>query len=89
MRKALYILGQLNDADVDWMASNGRRQRLSDGEVIVHEGASLEALFITLEGELRVTLGDGTEVARLGAGEVVGEIAFVDSSPPSATDGHR
>ena len=85
MRKALFILGQLNDADVDWIALNGRRQHLSDGDVIVQEGAPLEALFITLEGELRVTLRDGTEVARLGAGEVVVEIAFVDASPPSAT----
>ena len=85
MRKALYILGQLNDSDVEWIASHGRRQRLSDGEMIVREGAPLDALFITLDGELRVTLGDGTEVARLGPGEVVGEIAFVDSSLPSAT----
>jgi len=85
MRKALYILGQLTDSDVEWMASHGRRQRLNDGDVIVREGVPLEALFITLSGELRVTLEDGTEVARLGAGEVVGEIAFVDSSPPSAT----
>ena len=85
MRKALYILGQLNNSDVEWMASHGRRQRLNDGDVIVREGTPLEALFITLDRELRVTLEDGTEVARLGAGEVVGEIAFVNSSPPSAT----
>jgi CRP/FNR family cyclic AMP-dependent transcriptional regulator len=43
------------------------------------------ALFITLSGQLNVTLRDGTEVARLSVGEVVGEIAFVDASPPSAT----
>jgi CRP-like cAMP-binding protein len=85
MRKALYILGQLNDADVEWMAQHGERRRLNDGEVIVREGAPLQALFITLGGELRVALGDGTEVARLGVGEVVGEIGFVDSAPPSAT----
>lgn len=42
-------------------------------------------MFITLSGQFRVSLRDGQEVARLGAGEVVGEIAFVDSAPPSAT----
>jgi CRP/FNR family transcriptional regulator, cyclic AMP receptor protein len=85
MRKALYILGQLDDSDVEWLAAHGARQRLVDGEVIVREGSAVDALFVTLAGRLRVTLGDGREVARLGAGEVVGEIAFVDSSPPSAT----
>jgi CRP-like cAMP-binding protein len=85
MRKALFILGQLSDSDVEWLAQHGQRRRLGDGEVIVSEGQVLDALFITLDGQLRVTLGDGQEVARLGVGEVVGEIAFVDSSPPSAT----
>jgi CRP-like cAMP-binding protein len=85
MRKALYILGQLNDADVDWLAEHGTQRLLEDGEIIVHEGRATDALFITLAGQLRVRLGDGHEVARLGVGEVIGEIAFVDSAPPSAT----
>lgn len=85
MRKALYILGQLNDSDAEWLARNGARQRLADGEIIVHEGQAVDALFITLGGRLSVTLRDGQEIAKIGVGEVVGEIAFVDSSPPSAT----
>jgi CRP/FNR family transcriptional regulator, cyclic AMP receptor protein len=85
MRKALYILGQLNDADVDWLAKHGTRQLLADGEIIVREGRATDALFITLSGQFRVSLNDGQVVAQLGAGEVVGEIAFVDSAPPSAT----
>jgi CRP-like cAMP-binding protein len=85
MRKALYILGQLDDADVEWLAHQGTRRRLADGEVIVHEGRSVDALFITLAGLLRVTLQHGEEVARLNAGEMVGEISVVDSGPPSAT----
>lgn len=85
MRKALYILGQLNDTDVDWLANHGRRRLLKDGEIIVHEGKATDALFITLSGQLSVSLRDGQQVARLGAGEVIGEIAFVDAAPPSAT----
>ena len=85
MRKVLYILGQLNDTDVEWLAHHGTRRMLADGDIIVHEGRAIEALFITLSGQFRVSLGDGQEVARLGVGEVVGEIAFVDSAPPSAT----
>jgi CRP-like cAMP-binding protein len=85
MRKALYILGQLNDADIQWLAHNGRTRQLRDGEVVIQEGRAIDAIFVSLEGALSVTLGDGVEVARLGAGEFVGEISFVDSAPPSAT----
>jgi hypothetical protein len=44
MRKALYILGQLDDADVEWPADQGTRRRLADGEVIVHEGRPIDSL---------------------------------------------
>jgi CRP/FNR family cyclic AMP-dependent transcriptional regulator len=85
MRKALYILGQLNDADVQWLADHGLHRQLTPGQVIIREGAPIDSLFITLDGALVVSLQNGHEVARLGAGEIVGEIAFVDSAPPSAT----
>jgi len=85
MRKVLYILGQLNDSDVEWLATHGTRRPIADGEILVREGSSIDNLFITLSGQFRVSLGDDREVARLGAGEVVGEIAFVDAAPPSAT----
>lgn len=85
MRKVLYILGQLNDDDVEWFAQHGTRHVLADGEILVQEGHAADALFITLGGRLRVTLRDGLEVAQIGVGEVIGEIAFVDSAPPSAT----
>lgn len=85
MRKALFILGELNDADVEWLARRGQRRALADGEVIVTEGRPIDALFITLAGRLRVTLRNGQELSRLGVGEVVGEVAFVNSSPPTAS----
>src|ERR1700730_6044372 len=85
MRKALYILGQLSDADVDWLAKHGACRLLADGEIIVHEGRATNAFFITLSGQLRVSLRGGLEVAGPDAGEVIGEIGFVDSAPPSAT----
>jgi|ERR1700722_10980083 CRP/FNR family cyclic AMP-dependent transcriptional regulator len=85
MRKVLFILGQLNDDDVAWLAQNGTRSVLADGQVLVQEGQAVESLFITLDGRLRVTLRDGLEVAQISVGEVIGEIAFVDAAPPSAT----
>ena len=85
MRKVLYILGQLHDRDVEWLARNGARRQLDDGTVLIHEGEPLDALFILLEGHLDVTAAGVGSVARLSPGEMVGEMSFVDSAPPSAT----
>ena len=41
MRKVLYILGQFNDSDVEWLARCGTRRSVTDGEIIVHEGCSI------------------------------------------------
>ncbi|MCP5423439.1 MAG: cyclic nucleotide-binding domain-containing protein [Chromatiaceae bacterium] len=84
MRKVLYILGQLRDQDVTWLGEAGRVRRVSPGEVLIVEGRHNDQLFIVLSGELDVTAGD-TKVAALGAGEIIGELSFVDSAPPSAS----
>ncbi len=84
MRKALYVMGILDDEDAEWLASRGRRLGVQKGEVLIREGEPVDALFILLDGSLDVTAG-GKQVATLLAGEIVGEISFVDSNPPSAT----
>jgi bacteriocin-type transport-associated protein len=87
MRKVLFILGGLADSDVDWLVAHGTRRTCPPGTVLIHEGRPIEELFIVLDGRLSVTLaaGGGAEIARLGAGEVLGELSFLDSRPPAAT----
>ena len=85
MRKVLYILGQLDDEDIEWMARKGRRFSASAGQVLISEGQQVSDLFFVLSGEVAVTVSGIGEVARLGRGEVVGEMSLVDSAPPSAT----
>jgi CRP-like cAMP-binding protein len=86
MRKVLYILGELNDEDVEWMAATGRRRVVDDGpSVLIREGEAADDLFFVLEGNSVVSVAGVGDVARLGTGEVVGEMSFVDSAPPSAT----
>ena len=85
MRKALYILGELHDTDIEWMAENGAKRHISEGTVLIREGEPVVALFILLDGRLVVSAGDGTEIASLFPGEMVGEISFVDSRPPMAS----
>lgn len=86
MRKVLFIFGQLRDTDVEWLARNGRRRRLPAGSVLIHEGVSVDTLYIVLEGQLAVFQGENSrEVARLSVGELVGEMSFIEARPPSAT----
>src|SRR5215471_12080364 len=86
MRKVLFIFGQLADSDIDWLARAGRRQRLPAASALIREGVPVGTLYILLEGQLRVVQGaSAREVARLGVGEIVGEMSFIDARPPSAT----
>lgn len=86
MRKVLFIFGQLADSDVEWLAKNGRRKRLPKGSVLIHEGVAVETFYIVIDGEVVVTQGKpAREIARLGGGEIAGEMSFVDARPPSAT----
>jgi CRP/FNR family transcriptional regulator, cyclic AMP receptor protein len=85
MRKVLYMFGMLTDADVEWMARNGTRRRVPDGEVVIRQGENVESLIVLLEGKFSVAAEGFGEVATSGAGEIVGEISLVDSAPPSAT----
>jgi len=84
MRKAMYLMGVLDDADINWMAEKGAVRALDRGAVLIEEGKPVESIFLLLEGRLSVTAGS-REVASLFSGELVGEISFVDSRPPSAT----
>jgi CRP/FNR family cyclic AMP-dependent transcriptional regulator len=84
MRKVLYILGELEDSDLQWILDAGTPLVIAADHDVISEGATTEHLFILIDGELRVTK-NGHELARLGAGEIVGEMSMLDSRPPSAT----
>jgi CRP/FNR family cyclic AMP-dependent transcriptional regulator len=87
MRKALYILGSLDDADIEWIARSGTKVPLSPGETLIHEGKPIEYLYILIEGQLAVRIGKNADkqIAVLLPGEIVGEISFVDNRNPTAS----
>ena len=87
MRKVLYMLGQLNDDDIEWMLGVGARRRLPAHATLIREGQPIDALYIVLDGILSIQVAalGNQEINRLGAGEIIGEMSFVDARPPSAT----
>ncbi len=85
MRKVLFILGQLTDEDVEWLARAGSRIHVPPGTKVIEEGKAVEDLFIVLDGKLSVSTRDGGEIAQIGSGEIVGEMSFIDQRPPAAS----
>ncbi|HEX6508554.1 MAG TPA: cyclic nucleotide-binding domain-containing protein [Chloroflexota bacterium] len=87
MRSVLYILGELQDGDAEWMAAVGDRLRTPSGTTIIEEGRPNDALYIVLDGTLTatVTAQRDQEVGVMTRGTIAGEMSFVDGLPPSAT----
>ena len=87
MRKVLFILSELADGDVDWMIQNGTKTAFPSGSVLIREGEPIEVLYVLLDGKLEVSLAalGGKVVAVLQCGEILGELSFLDSRPPSAS----
>jgi CRP-like cAMP-binding protein len=85
LKKALSFLGVLDDQDIDWMVRNGTRLTIPAQSRIITEGEPNSRLYFILAGEFSVSSSRAHgELARLTAGEILGEISFVDSRPPSA-----
>src|SRR3989442_14480662 len=85
IRKAIYFMGALHDADVHWLATHGVTRFVPSGSVLIREGEPIESIFFPLDGELAVSITGGVQLATLQSGEMLGEISFVDSRPPLAT----
>lgn len=87
MKKVLFILGELLDRDIDWIVAIGTRQTVAPTTTLIQEGQAVDTLYILLDGALSISTEatKGRIIARLTRGEVVGEMSFVDSRPPSAT----
>lgn len=87
MKRILFVLGVLEDEDIDWLVSAGVRRELTADEILISEGQPSKDLHLILSGTLIVSIERPrpTKIAQLASGEVVGEMAFIDRLPPSAT----
>jgi CRP-like cAMP-binding protein len=68
---------------VDWL-------RLAQGETLITEGDTSDAMYFVIRGRLLTTRSEGerqehVEIGELGRGDVVGEIGLMSGTPRSAT----
>lgn len=92
LRKVLLVFSEIYDSDLDWMVKIGLPLRLSQGELLIEEGQSLDAIYILLEGTLSVSVSAmvnskqvSKEIAKLSTGEILGEMSFIGAQSASAT----
>jgi CRP-like cAMP-binding protein len=58
--------------------------RLSPGEVLFREGDEGNRMYVVLEGQVEIRVGE-TVVENAGQGSIVGEMALIDDGPRSAS----
>lgn len=86
MKHVLFLLGHLSDLDIEWMINNGNKVDLEAGDRLICKGEAIENLYIILSGQLSITDGESQEnIAFIGAGEIVGEMSFLESRLPSVS----
>ena len=87
MRKTIALSEGLQAEDMLWLFQVGEEKAVSPGTAIVDEGIRPNAIFVVVRGSFNVgveTLAD-EPLATLRAGELIGEISFLEGSPASAT----
>src|SRR5438128_4308024 len=85
MRKVLFILGQLSDSDVEWLATTGERQTIRAGTEFIREGTDIETVYLILDGQMSVWAGGQVKLATVASGDILGEMSLIDSSKTSAS----
>lgn len=87
MQETLELLSDLTRDDIAWMLEQGTEQQVITGTMIMREGDDPEALIMVLAGLVGVeisALGDQV-IAKLGPGELLGELSFIEGRPAAAT----
>jgi CRP-like cAMP-binding protein len=78
------LFKELSKSDLKELEDIGRVVPHAAGHTIIDQGESGAGFHMILTGEVKVVRG-GRTVARLGPGEVFGEMALIDGGPRTAT----
>jgi CRP/FNR family cyclic AMP-dependent transcriptional regulator len=82
--KKVPLLSGLSARHLDLIARHADEVKVSAGAVLAREGSLGSEFFVILDGKAQVQM-DGKVMARLDAGDLVGEMSLIDQKPRSAT----
>jgi CRP-like cAMP-binding protein len=84
MRKVLFILSELLDEDVEWLAQYGERVRYPAGTELIAFDSKVDSVYFVLDGTFSVLTGGGDLIVELSSGEIIGEMSLVDPARTTA-----
>lgn len=84
--KSIDLFSQIPGEDLSQIAQITDEVQFEEGDEVFREGEPGDSLYLVIEGKIRIHRG-GNEVATLGARQVFGEMALLDSDARSATAG--
>ncbi|MFI5385827.1 MAG: Crp/Fnr family transcriptional regulator [Fimbriimonadales bacterium] len=79
-----YLVHGLKDEVIDEIEGLAKQETFLAREFLVKRGEKSSDLYVILEGTVLVCTPAGDELAQIGPGSVLGEIALVDDQPRSA-----
>lgn len=81
------LLNELSESEIAWLLAEGKVRFCERDSLLVKEGSRIECLYLILEGVFSVRVGGqaGREIAKLGPGQIAGEMSFLEDRPASAT----
>ncbi|MBP7793207.1 MAG: cyclic nucleotide-binding domain-containing protein [Candidatus Goldbacteria bacterium] len=87
--KALPFFKNLLDQEMDVILKKIFTKFYKKGSILFVEGMPGEVLYIVMEGSIviskKIKEGKEIEIAKLGYGEIVGEMSLIDAGPRTAT----
>ena len=84
MLKKVPLFSELDDKELEQIASCMRERRFKVGDTLTQEGSGGAGFFVVEEGEADVTVG-GEAKGSIGPGDYFGEIALLNESLRTAT----
>jgi CRP/FNR family cyclic AMP-dependent transcriptional regulator len=83
------LFGEMNEEEIDDLTALAQIRKLEKDNTVFHAGDPADAVFVVASGRIKVviTSSDGKEfiLTVLGAGQVFGEMALLESAPRSAS----
>ena len=84
MLRGVSLFATLGRAELETVARLADEMEVPAGKVLMRQGETGQQMFVIASGSVLVER-DGRELARLGPGDVVGEMALLSEGPRTAT----
>jgi CRP-like cAMP-binding protein len=84
----VYLFAILSDAEMSWIIAKSTRIVLNAGDTLFQEGCAADRLYVIESGTIVVSkraVGGLQRLARLGPRAILGEIAYIEAAPRSAS----